>query len=92
MDGRITSCHVDRRIRNGVVDAALYRGDVQERHRAVGLGVEIDEERLLAAQREPGGEIDGGRGLAYSTLLIGNGNNHDVTRVILGVAYHESKD
>ena len=59
-----------------VVDAARDRRDVQIGHRAVGLGVEIDEQRRLAAQRERGGQIDSGRGLPHATLLVRDGNNH----------------
>jgi len=66
--------------RDGVVDAPRHRGDVEVRHGAVGLGIEIDKERRLAAQRQRSGEIDRGRGLTHAAFLICDGNNHGVAR------------
>src|SRR4029079_14094313 len=38
----------------------------------VALRIEVDEQHLLVGERERGREIDGGRGLPYPALLIGN--------------------
>ena len=52
------------------------RRHVEKRHGAVGLGIQVDEQRRPAAEREGGGEVDGGRGLTHAALLIGNGQDH----------------
>ena len=54
----------------------MHFAQVDERHAAVGLGVEVDEQRLALAQRERGREIDGGGRLADAAFLIGNSENH----------------
>ena len=43
--------------------------------RGVALGIEIDDQHLLADGRERGAEIDRGRGLADAALLIGDGKD-----------------
>ena len=43
--------------------------------RGVGLGVEVDEQDLLARQGEGGGQIDGRRGLADAAFLVGDGDD-----------------
>ena len=60
---------------------------VEIRHRTVGLRVEIDQQRALLAQREPGGQVDGGGRLADAALLVGDCDDHalwDRNRAILG--------
>jgi hypothetical protein len=59
-----------------VVQAGTHLADVQERHSAVGLRIEIDEERGLAAHRKRSGEVDGGGRLTDSALLVRDGDNH----------------
>ena len=51
---------------------------VEERHRAVRLWIEIDEQRPAAPQRKRGGQVDGGRGLTHAPLLVGDGDDHSV--------------
>jgi hypothetical protein len=68
-------------IRAGAIDKdvvhALRGGaDVDIRHAAVALRIEIDQQRRLAAHGESGGKVDGSRRLTDSTFLIGNGENH----------------
>jgi hypothetical protein len=67
---------MDGRFDEDVVHAPLRRMDVEERHAAVSLGIEVDQQRRLAAERQGGGEIDGGGRLADAALLIGNRENH----------------
>ena len=74
--GWMMSRELARRVGDRVVGAARDRGEVEERDAAVGLRVEIDEQRLAAAHRQRGGEVDGGRGLADAALLVGDGNDH----------------
>ena len=49
--------------------------------RQVGLRVHVDEEHALVRERQRGGEVDGGRGLADAALLVGDGPD---TRIHLG--------
>jgi hypothetical protein len=49
---------------------------IEERDTAVGLRVEIDEQRLSPAHRQRGGEVDGGTGFPYTALLVGDRDNH----------------
>ena len=51
-------------------------GEIEKRDAAVGLRVEIDEQRLASAHGQRGGEVDGGRGLADAAFLIGDGDDH----------------
>ena len=59
-----------------VVGAARDRREVEKRNAAVRLGVEIDEQRLLAAHRQGGGEVDGGRRLADAAFLVRDRYDH----------------
>jgi hypothetical protein len=52
------------------------RPEIQERHAAVGLRVEIDQQRRLAPQREGRGQVHGGGGLADPTFLVCDGDDH----------------
>ena len=70
------------RFHDRVVDAARDRGHVEIRHRAVRLGVEIDEQGRLTAQGQRGRQVDGGRSLPYASFLIGDGNNHQRAVVV----------
>ena len=72
----MTSAQRHRRLRNRVVHAPRHLRHVEERHRAVGLGIEVDEQRALAAQRQRGRQVDGGRGLPHAALLVGDGDDH----------------
>jgi hypothetical protein len=65
-----------RTLDDRVVNAPLDLRHIQKRHRAVGLGVEVDEQRRLSSQRKPCGEVDGGGGLTHPAFLIRDGNNH----------------
>src|SRR5262249_14358349 len=67
----------DRRVRNGVVHALRDGRDVEERHRAVGLGIEVDEQRPLPAERQRGRQVNRGRGLADAALLVGDCDDHE---------------
>jgi hypothetical protein len=49
---------------------------IDERKRAVALGVEVDEENLFSAIGTRGGEIDRGRGLAHAPFLVGDYDDH----------------
>jgi len=42
----------------------------RKRHRAVGLGIKVDEQRALAADGERRRQVDGGRRLADAAFLI----------------------
>ena len=83
-----------RRRRSRRTRCASTCAHVEKRHRAVGLGIEIDEQRRLAAQRQRRRQVDGGRGLAHAALLVGDGDNHERAasrertrwRAILGTA------
>jgi hypothetical protein len=66
----------DVRLGNRIVGAAPDGGVLEERDAAVGLRVQVDEQRLAAAHRERGGKIHGGRGLADAPFLIGDGDDH----------------
>jgi hypothetical protein len=44
-----------------------------ERGRRIALRIQVDQEDLLAALGESGGDIHGGRGLAHAALLVGDG-------------------
>ena len=69
-------CQARLPVRHRVVHAFRDLADVEKRHRAVRLRVEIDEEGPLAAQRQRGREIDGGGRLADSAFLVRDGDNH----------------
>jgi hypothetical protein len=69
-------CQLARRIGDRVVHALVDRAMVEEGNAAVGLRVEIDEECLAATHRQGRGKVDRRRGLAHSTLLVGDGNDH----------------
>ena len=43
--------------------------------RSVALGIEVEHHHALADSRQRRAEIDGGRGFANATLLIGNRND-----------------
>ena len=64
------------RLDDRVVHAACELRDVEIRHRAVGLGIEVDEERPLTAQRQRGSEVDGGCGLSDAAFLVRDGDDH----------------
>jgi hypothetical protein len=70
----------DVRLRDRVVNALRDLRHVEERQRAVGLGIEIDEQGSLAAQREGRRQIDRGGGLPDTTLLICDGDDHHPRR------------
>ena len=61
-------------VERSVEAAALLFLD-PDRAGGVGLGIEIDEQRVDFAFGERGGKIDGGRGLADAALLVGDGEN-----------------
>ena len=65
-----------RRFGNRVVGAPRDRAEIEKRNAAVGLRVEIDEQRLPAPHGQRGGEVHGGRRLADAALLIGDRNDH----------------
>jgi hypothetical protein len=67
----------DGRFGNRVVHAPGHGLHVEERHGAVRLRVEVDEQRRFAAERQSRGEIDGGGRLADPALLIGDGDDHE---------------
>jgi hypothetical protein len=67
---------MDGRIDEDVVHAAPHFSHVDERHAAVGLGVEIDEQRLAIAHRQCCREIDRGRRFTDASFLIGYRENH----------------
>jgi hypothetical protein len=46
-----------------------------ERTRRIGLGVEVDEKGVDLLLREPGREVDRGRGLADAAFLVGDGED-----------------
>ena len=46
-----------------------------EAAREVGLGVQVDEQHALFGHGERGSQVDGGRGFANATLLIGDGDD-----------------
>ena len=58
---------VDRRRARAVLDA--------QRRAGVALRVEVDDQDLHSVQRERGGEVDGGGGLADAALLVGDGEH-----------------
>ena len=64
------------RIGDRVVNALPDLLHVEKRQRAVGLRVEIDEERLAAAHGQRRGEVHGRRRFTDAAFLVGNGNNH----------------
>src|SRR5439155_23877613 len=82
LDGRrydhIRQTHA--RVDDGVVRAAGNRLQLQEREAAVGLRVEVDEERWPSAKRQRGGEVDGGRGLPDPAFLVRDGDDHEGAR------------
>jgi hypothetical protein len=59
-----------------VVHAPLGQPDVDERHAAVALGIQVDQQRGLAAERKGGREVDGRRRFTDATFLVGNRENH----------------
>ena len=66
---------VHRRLDATVLDA--------EPGRCIALRIEVDDQRAKAQLGQARAEIDGGRGLADTTLLVGNGN-HPGQRAALG--------
>ncbi len=74
--GWMMSASAQSRVGDRVVGAARDRGVIEERDAAVGLRVEIDEQRLAAAHRQRRGKVHGRRGLADAAFLIGDGNDH----------------
>jgi hypothetical protein len=56
--------------------------DTQGRRR-IALGIGVEDQDTISTVRQESGEIDGGRGFAYSTLLIGN---RDDTRLEVSVS------
>jgi hypothetical protein len=64
------------RIDDGVVDGALDGRDVDVRHRAVGLRIEVDEKSLLLPEGEGGGQIDGRCRFANAAFLVGDRDDH----------------
>src|SRR5580765_5117289 len=59
-----------------LVDRALNLLGVEEREACVPLGVEVEKECLVTLLGECGGEIDRGRRLADSPLLVRYGEYH----------------
>ena len=74
--GLMTSRSWNVGVDEDVVHPLLDLPQVEVRHAAVGLGIEIDEQRRLAAQRQGGGEVEGGRRLADAALLVRDGEDH----------------
>ena len=71
MSAKPQSCSADR-----VVDASRDLPDVEIRHRAVRLRIEVDEKRGLASKRKGRRQVDGGRGLPHAPFLVCDGDNH----------------
>ena len=61
---------------NASYRAAGDCGQVEKRQTAVGLRVEIDEQRFAPAHGQCCGKVDGGRGLSDAPLLIGDRDDH----------------
>src|SRR5206468_2514150 len=66
-----------RPLHDRVVDAPRHLLQVEERHRAVGLRIEIDEQRPLAAERQRRRQVDGGRRLADAAFLVRDRDDHE---------------
>ncbi len=64
------------RISDRVIRAPGNRLQVEKRDAAIGLRVEIDEQRLPSAHGERSGKVNRGSGLAYAALLISDGDDH----------------
>lgn len=62
-------------VEQNVVDAGAGGFFHAEATGGVGLGVQINQQDLLAALGEAGGQIDGGGGFADSAFLVGDGND-----------------
>ena len=61
---------------------------IHEAECTIPLGIEVDEQSLVLLVSKCGGEINRGGGLADSSLLVGNGQNHsDFTRSGKGTVY-----
>ena len=52
---------------------------VQTRNGAVGLGVGIDKENSVAQQSQGGRNVESRRGLPYSSFLVGDGDNQNIS-------------
>jgi hypothetical protein len=63
----------------------------RKRHGAVGLRIEIDEQRRLAAQGERSGKIDGRRRLTDAPFLIGDCYDHGWRRAPAGPGRHHNR-
>ena len=66
----------DGRFDEHVVHAASHGLQIHERHAAIGLGIEIDQQRSALSHGQRSGQIDGGGRLADAPFLIGNRENH----------------
>ena len=66
----------NRRVDEDVVHALLDLAQIEVRHAAVGLRIEIDEQRRLPSQRQGGGEVESGGRLADAALLVRDGEDH----------------
>ena len=64
-----------------VVHRLRQRPHVEERHRGVGLGIEIDEQHAPPAHRERRREVDGRRGLSDAALLVCDRDDDQKMRV-----------
>ena len=64
------------RFGDGVVGTARDSLEVDVGDAAVGLRIEVDQQRAPPTERQGGGKVDGRRGLADSTLLICDGDDH----------------
>src|SRR5690349_4283090 len=62
----------DQDVVDGAGEAAALETDAARR---IPLRVPIHEQDALLGDREGGGEVDGGGGLAHPTLLVGDGDD-----------------
>ena len=71
--------HLHGRLGQNVEHRFFDQPPVDVRHRAVGLGIEIDQERLHALLGQCGGEVDGGGGLSDAPFLVRDADDHGKT-------------
>ena len=68
--------------RTSNIDRGTAR-DVDVAHRRIRLRIEVDQKGLVPFVRDGGRQIDRSGGLADTTLLVGDGNDHGRWRILL---------
>src|SRR5258708_2717150 len=78
---RISTSLLTRSLSSSSVSMTFRHGQADA---AVALRVRVDQQRRLAKPREAGGEVDAGRGLTATALLVDDGDDPHGRGTFLG--------